>query len=71
MITLRRGDKTDPATGTARGRKEFNLGEAGGAGVFIGRAFLVLSTERTFSREEEIEKGVPEGAEAHNLAGKL
>jgi hypothetical protein len=71
MITLRRGDKTDPATGTAGGRKIFNPGEAGWAGVFTRRNFWVLSTERAFGREEEIEKNAPEGARGHNLAGKL
>jgi hypothetical protein len=71
MITLRRGVKTDPALGTARGRKKFKLREAGRAGAFIRSAFLVLSAERAFGREEKIEKSTPEGARAHNLAGKL
>jgi hypothetical protein len=71
MINLRRGVKTDPATGTAGGRKKFKLREAGRAGAFIRGAFLVLSAERAFGREEEIEKSPPEGARAHNLAGKL
>jgi len=60
MIILRRGGKTDPAPGTARGRKEFKLGETGRAGAFIRIAFLILSTERAFGREEKIEKSTPE-----------
>lgn len=71
MITFRRRAKTDPTTGAAGGRKEFDLGEADRAGAFILRTFLVLSTERTFGRKEEIEECTPERTLAHNLAGKL